>query len=146
MQTLLAKCDNQDTLKAVNTHISAAVSVLKVMQSYKKRTLQVKNKYPPNKNSEKQIRFFSTKKKRQATSLSLTKPSLEEVKAGKEKLQAIHPHFCGICLKEEDRNTRNEQILWIQCSECSMWAHVACTNINLDSLPNKYTCEYCLSI
>ena len=52
-----------------------SLSVLKVMQIAKTNKIPLKRKYPPNKKSETQLQFFSSKKERLiSTPSSLRKP------------------------------------------------------------------------
>ena len=61
---LLANCDNEQAFKAANTHIQAAIMVVKALkQQQANRVLPQKLHYAPNTNSTTQPRFFSTKKK-----------------------------------------------------------------------------------
>ena len=90
---MLGKCDNSDALNAIHTRISAALSVMKVIQTSTIKKLPVKRMGPPNKNSDTQPRFYFTKR-RKFTSSTLGKPSIEEAQMCKETISAINTKSC----------------------------------------------------
>ena len=61
---LVTGCHNADALKTSSKHLTAAIMAMRAMQSTSAQSiLPIKRKIPANRNSEKQQRFFSTKKK-----------------------------------------------------------------------------------
>ena len=102
-------------------------------------TLAQKRCFPPNKNADKQLRFFSTKK-RKLTSTHLSKPSYTESQQCKSHLLSTDTTLCGVCLQGDDCS-EDELVDLVQCSTCEMWIHLACAHceISLDT----YTCNYC---
>ena len=62
LNVLAAKYEQADALKTASQHVTSAIIGRIGAQL---TTLPKKRKYPLNKNAEKQLRFFSTKKKRQ---------------------------------------------------------------------------------
>ena len=63
MSVLVRGCANADALKTSSKHLTSAIMAIKAIHRIQHTTLPKKRKIPPNKNSEKQPRFFSTKKK-----------------------------------------------------------------------------------
>ena len=106
LQELTHQCTNNSILKAALGHVKAAISVMTAMDKHPQHILPLKRTYGPNKNSEKQHRFLSTKKKRTATP-TLSTPSLDTLLKCKETLQQIVPRRCGVCLHEEDNSSGN---------------------------------------
>ena len=77
LNVLAAKCEQADALKTASQHVTSAIMEIRAIGRIGAQltTLPKKCKYPPNKNAEKQLRFFSTKTKRLNFSSNLKKPS-----------------------------------------------------------------------
>ena len=142
MSVLVTGCANADALKTSSKHLTSAIMAIKAIQRIQHATLPRKRKIPPNKNSEKQPRFFSTKKKQLRVSARLTKPSHEEVQATRFHLLSQTATVCGICLQEDDTSS-NDTIEWLQCSTCDIWLHVNCAGVTSDKPPEEYICYTC---
>ena len=145
LEMIAKSCTNQEAILAATKHVRAAMSIIKALESQKEeKRLTMKRKHAPNQNMEKQLKFYSTKRKRLVYEQGLTKPSLGESEQCKEKLNT-EPIFCGCCLKENDINHDNTTIEWIQCDICSIWLHLSCAQPQLTKPPNNFTCHFCQS-
>ena len=123
---LLKKFEQVNALKTASKHITSAVIALKSIRDPCVRTiLPMKRIIAPNTNSEKQRRFFSTKKKGKGTRLKITKPSRQEINQSRMNLMKQAITHCGICYKENDESTE-EYVNWIQCLSCDIWVHEKC--------------------
>ena len=113
----MASCSNINTISSVTSHLSSAICLLKAEKTHQtndeEQVLQIRKRPAPNANSEKQIRFQSTKKR---VSLSRwAKPTTEEEERVKENMSMlISIEVCGVCLKEDDQN-EEYIVLWIEC-------------------------------
>ena len=149
LQILIQECTDSDALNTVSKHLQNAITVVKAMQQQSQteaKVLPIKRHYAPNANHEKQLRFFSTKRKRTSTTSGLGKPTLEESKQCKSKLTSLETRFCAVCLQEDDcsSSASGELVTWLQCSICTMWVRIGCTQHHLnDTLPDDYICNYC---
>ena len=122
----------------MSKHISSAVSVIKASDAYSTTELSVRRRPAPNENSERQLRFCTTKKKRSKSAASLSKPTLEERRIAEENLQSTDVCVCSICFKVDDSGA-DEIVKWTQCSQCSLWYHCICVGVETDS----FTCMIC---
>ena len=142
LNILLKNCDHVDALKAAEKNITSAIIALKSLAHIDTNTtLTVKRKIAPNQNSEKQPRFFSTKKKRKVTRLKMNKPSQQEIDMTLSHLQKQEITCCSVCYKEDDDCTE-EYINWVQCSSCELWVHEKCAAGGTDSC--DYLCKICV--
>ena len=143
LQTLNEACTSVEAIRSSMVHVRAAIPLMKGIekQDSKSQKLLQRKRYAPNSNNEKQLRFYSTKKRR-VTKSRWAKPTADEVSKCKETLMDVSEiQVCGICYKEED-NTFSQIVDWLQCDECSLWFHRHCTKELLDS--DTYTCQYCI--
>lgn len=129
----------EEILRAALIHVKAATSVLTSMKKFPCNRLPAKRLYPANINSEKQCKFFSTKKKSRL-SMSLSKPSYNTIVECKNTLRKYVPRHCGVCLQEDDKAS-TEIIKWVQCSQCELWLHTSCTSGA--SLDGSFLCHLC---
>ena len=85
LSVIVTECCNIDALKTTSKHLNSALMTIKSIQktSKKQTYLPMKRKIAPNKNADKQPRFFSTKKKTGRTTNRIAKPSHEEIKQSK---------------------------------------------------------------
>ena len=81
-----------------------------------------------------QARFFSTKKKRK-TGKAIKIPTIDEQQAVKYRLQKIEPSLCSVCFKKND-DTNNDEIEWVECSNCCSWVHQACIGLDTIDIDN----------
>ena len=58
----VSRCQNLDAIKSATKHIQAAISVMSTMEQKTPSVLPIKRKVSPNENSERQRKFFTTKK------------------------------------------------------------------------------------
>ena len=143
LQTLAEQCDSLTALSTAQTHLQAAITMIKAIPKHNNTALTMKRKIAPNSNHEKQLQFFSTKKPRlSSTTKSIAKPSPEQIKEQRNKLHSLEPTICGVCLKE---NVNNYVIIdWVQCSLCTMWIHMSCTPYQKHQIPEDYICQFCI--
>ena len=134
-------CLDIEALKASQQHLRAALTVISAIeQSPKDINPPKKRKIAANTNTPKQLRFFSTKKKKPKPT-QLPKPTYDQQKCSQNILQQLEVKFCAVCFKEEDSTTDpGEDIQWISCSQCSVWVHTSCTQGTTDE---DYLCQYC---
>jgi hypothetical protein len=139
---LVTGCHNADALKTSSKHLTAAIMAMRAMQSTSAQSiLPIKRKIPANRNSEKQQRFFSTKKKPVGVS-KLTKPSQREAQESRLHLLSQTTTCCGICLQEDDISS-NDLVNWVQCSSCEVWLHAKCATGETNQVLHDYTCKLC---
>ena len=141
LKTLVKSCQHVDALRASTKHLTSAITVIKVIETTtnsKPALLSRKRQYPPNKNSEKQLCFFSTKM-RKLTSTQLSKPSYDESQKCKSHLLSLDTTVCGICFQEDDA-CEDDMVEWVQCNTCLIWLHMMCAQ---ESASDNYTCNYC---
>ena len=63
LKLLVQDCENIDAIKTAMKHLTSAEMIIVSLQDEQAaKKLPVKRKIPPNKNDEKQLRFFSTKR------------------------------------------------------------------------------------
>ena len=74
---------------------------MKASDAYYTTGLNIRKRPAPNENREKQPRFYSTRKKRQK-SVSLSKPSPEEVMIAQQNLETTDVCVCSLCFKVDD--------------------------------------------
>ena len=139
LKLLVQDCENIDAIKTAMKHLtSAEMIVVSLQDEQAAKKLPVKRKILPNKNAEKQLHFFSTKRVKSRGTLKLNKPSLMEVKASKKELKGSDTTCCGVCFKENDE--RGEDLVdWVQCCYCDPWVHATCAK---DSIQNDGTLDY----
>lgn len=141
LQVTVDQCMNVSTLQAMRTHLQSAATMSRAMnENSSPISLAVKRKIPSTKHPEKQLRFFSTKKKKVCATQGLSKPSLMEMSAQKNKLKKQEPKFCGVCLMENDKYD-DDIIDWVQCCLCNVWIHTLCSET--DTSTQDYVCQFC---
>ena len=145
LKQLVESCEDSSYFAEVNAHLASSITLIKT----KKLPLLITRKRPaaPNSNSITQTRFFSTKKKRK-TNTGLGKPTEEDTKTIKSKLEDIEPSVCGICFQEDDANISEGSVEWVACSRCSLWVHLACISCSSKTTIDykNYRCKYCAYI
>ena len=135
----MQECKNREALNAARAHLSNALTVLNGISTTHEtiEQLEIKQKIPSNKTFDKQPRFYSTKKKIAKKKKSLTKPTTEEKVQIREILEETIPNVCGVCFEENDQ-TNDRIVQWLQCSGCEIWLHKACHEEN-----NEGQDDYC---
>jgi hypothetical protein len=139
LTNLLDTCNHRETLDAVSNHISSAVAVIKASDAYSTTELSIRKRPAPNENSERQLRFCSTKKKR-SKSVSLSKPTPQQQRIAEQNLQSTDICVCSICFKVDD-NGVDEVVKWTQCSQCSLWYHCICVGVETDNFICMICCD-----
>lgn len=141
LQITIDQCTDVSTLQAMRTQLQSASSMSRAMKEHSSDIrLAVKRKIPPNRNQEKQLRVFSTKKKKLCATQALSKPSIAESNKQIDNLKKNDPKFCGVCLQENDCS-QTDIIDWIQCFVCTLWIHTTCSETNTSS--QNYVCHFC---
>lgn len=98
LQITIDQCTDVSTLQAMRTQLQSASSMSRAMKEHSSDIrLAVKRKIPPNRNQEKQLRVFSTKKKKLCATQALSKPSIAESNKQIDNLKKNDPKFCGVC-------------------------------------------------
>ena len=139
----IEKSDRDDLIQTTSKHMQARIAVFKTLSNHNEISLVPKRKIAPNENNERQMQFYSTKKKRKITKSIISKPSVSESTSVKQTLIETEPIFCGMCMMENDKCSGNGTIEWLNCDGCSIWLHLACTNPQLKTTPSYYICEFC---
>ena len=140
LQSLLSRCTSTDIVNTVSSHLTSAISLLKATQTREETDVFPVRKRPaPNANSDKQLRFRSTKKKRDKGS-RWAKPDEEEMSLGKRRLEQTDVEVCGVCFKQNDPSN-SEVIEWIQCGGCNLWVHSLCADY--DTEDREFLCGNC---
>ena len=97
------------------------ISLLKgTLASDKVMPLEPTSTYAANTNNKKQLRFHSTKKKRESHFNRWSRPTVDEEISICSKLSATYVKFCGVCFKEDNGYTESPIIQWV---ECNIWLH-----------------------
>ena len=141
----VSECNDRDGLKTTYNHINSALMAIKAIQNIsttKRKFLPIKRKIAPNKLSEKQPRFFSTKNKTTNKIKRISKPTYEQIKYSKSLLLKQENTCCGICFQEND-TSNNEFVNWVQRSSCGIWLHVKCVTGNGDAQLEDFLCKSC---
>ena len=145
IHTKAKNCNNEDCLHNIKRHLQSAISSVTAYEKYPTvyhHTLKETVKPAPNALHEKQLRFFSTKKKKRLTqTLSLKKPSNEEYIVAQKKLRTSEIELCAVCWKTEDKSL-SQEIDWIMCTKCDAWMHKLCVK-QWNSNSNEFYCENC---
>ena len=111
----------RQNLTEVNSHLSSAIALLQT-----ELVFPVKKRPAPNANSVTQEKFFSTKKRKTENTKHIRKPTSEEQASIESKLERVEAMLCTICFKSDDDYQQEAEVQWIECNECSSWAHQAC--------------------
>ena len=125
---LLAKSvDNIECLQTASRHLTSAISIIKSQQKSVPipETLKCRKRPASNSCMDKQLRFYSTKKRRSTNSISIAKPSVEKSNHAKDTLVETDVTICSVCLKEEDTEL-TDTVEWLKCNHCDVWLHVSC--------------------
>jgi len=96
-------------------------------------------KVAPNSNSENQLRFYSTKKKR-TCSKRLSKPTDMELTTCQDELDKVEISVCAHCLLDTDEQ-QGTPIDWIKYDNCDKWFHQSC--VHVVSANDSFECNFC---
>ena len=129
-------------MKTVKKHMQSAISLLNANSgtAQDKEVFEPATKIAPNSNHIQQLRFFSTKKKRN-TRKRWAKPTRDEEETTKTKMAKTAIKVCGVCWQEDDKKN-SEHISWIECEICGLWVHESCHG---DQNNDTYICSSCLT-
>ena len=150
LESLADESTDCDMIEAGMTHLTSALGIMNTL----KRTRSIDKLIPsttvfPNTNHECQPRFHSTKKRRVSDDKKgMSKPTATQMAECKSKLSETSDSIevCAVCFQKEDKDadSSNDCINWIQCSQCLLWLHVTCTDLDIStSLPHAFLCVYC---
>lgn len=133
---VIQSAPNSDTIQTALRHVRSAISVARGLTviGTDHQYLQTKS-YPANKLSERQKRFFSTKRKRKMKE----KNSLLS-ESTVQKLEDIVPYVCAFCFKEDPPNSDGDTIDWVECGHCRVWIHTLCDYVEEKT---NYVCCMC---
>ena len=140
LQLLIPKVSDTNAIKNATKSMRSIISLLKgTLEGNRGTRLIPTSTYAANTNNQKQMRFHSTKKKREKQSNRWSKPTREEELSICNKLSGVEVKFCGVCFKEDDGYTDCPYVNWVQCTKCSIWLHEKCSNTIAD-LPFCASC------
>ena len=134
-----------EAVKACTQHLNHALTMISSFDKHQRSVLPQKRKLAPNTHIEPQLRFVSTKKKRQKAT-RLAKPSNDEIAKCIVSLDDVEIEVCGICFRENDSISYCSTVHWIQCYECDMWFHSSCVALdkeNIDENTDAFICQTC---
>ena len=143
IEIALMRTTSIDAVKTAEKHLKAALAILNATEV--SESLNAHKRVAPNTHIQQQIRFHSTKKKRQHKQ-KLSKPNEEELLSCHDELYRTEITVCGICLKEHDAES-GQTLQWIQCDNCNIWLHQTCAEVSIPTttLASDYYCKYCIS-
>ena len=123
LENIVMSCENNNAIIAGRKLLSSVFHLIKATNSQStevKPELTRKRMYASTKQMDKQLKFFSTKKKRKSETPVLSKPSLRQTIQCKETLNSTETLFCGLCLKENDVHHENKLVDWISCAGANL--------------------------
>ena len=133
---IIQTAPNGDTIHATLRHLRSAISVARELSVIGSDHQYLETKaYPPNKHSEKQMRFFATKKKRK-----VEKKNSVMSESTMQEINSTDPDVCGFCFREEPPNSNGDVVDWVECSHCKVWVHVLCDYVEDKT---NYICCMC---
>ena len=140
LQLLIPKVSDTNAIKNATKSMRSIISLLKgTLEGNRETRLIPTSTYAANTNNQKQMRFHSTKKKREKHSNRWSKPTREEELSICNKLSGVEVKFCRVCFQEDDGCTDCPYVNWVQCTKCSIWLHEKCSNTIAD-LPFCASC------
>jgi len=129
---------DREILKVAQKHLSTALTLINATgignEAYK-----TNKRVAPNSNSENQLRFHSTKKKRTCRK-RLAKPTDMELTTCQDELDKVEISVCAYCLLDSD-DEQGTSIDWIKCDTCDKWFHQSCAGVL--SATDSYECKFC---
>ena len=140
IEIALGSAANVDIIRAAQKHLNAALTIINA-KHVTTNALIARKRPAPNSNSEQQVRFHCTKKKREQKA-RVSKPSKEELVNCQDELQNVEIKVCGLCLFESDHQ-HGDNVNWIECDTCGMWFHQSCVGVN--TATENFHCKFCLS-
>ena len=146
LSVLVSESNDLNAIKTALKQLKAARATVLASQNTPTVPLQRKRQYVPNTSHETQDKYHSTKKKRSKQSLTLSKPSRQQIEQSVLKLHQLNTRVCGVCFKEEDKSLFASTISWIECTKCSLWIHFSCTKLaakQSTDIPQGFQCQFC---
>ena len=124
IQLHIKDCSDANALQVLKQCLYSDIGVFTALinTSTSQTSLTPTTEIVPNTNHQT---LYSTRKRRQTTMNTLSKPSIEEIATQRKKLKMEEPQLCGICL-EQSVQKNGATIDWIQCASCNLWVHTAC--------------------
>ncbi len=138
---------NPLALRTATAHVISAITVAHGLQQLDNKhcyDLKPKEKFAANKKFEIQSRFVKTRKERKKPPKLLSLPSAAERKDMKAMLLDEIPQVCAFCFKENDTRG-DEDVEWVECPQCSLWAHWECDGNGRCEDTENYLCSVCNS-
>lgn len=86
--------------------------------------------------------FVNRKRGATKAALSRKQRSRGEVNAHTQEAETREVYRCGVCKAVFQEETEEEE-LWVGCESCDRWFHAVCVNIDLQSVPEEYICQFC---
>ena len=146
LSVLVSESNDLNAIKTALKQLKAVRATVLASQNTPTVPLQRKRQYAPNTSHETQDKYHSTKKKRSKQSLTLSKPSRQQIEQSVLKLHQQNTRVCGVCFKEEDKSLFASTISWIECTKCSLWIHFSCTKLaakQSTDIPQDFQCQFC---
>ena len=133
---------NSDILKTAQKYLNTALTLVNTtsINNSDSEVFKVQKRVAPNSNSENQLHFYSTKKKRTCRK-RLSKPNDLELTSCQDELEKIEISVCAHCLLNNDEE-EGTSIDWIKCDTCDKWFHQSCMGV--DSATDSFECEFCV--
>ena len=143
IETTVLNCTNVSAINNGMKHLHAALMVIRSMNNNPCRdtSFLVRKRPASNANSDVQFRFKSTKRKKESTRQTLSKPNKDEMDTCIENLDEIEVNVCGICLQTND-GCHSSFVDWIECQFCQIWYHQNCVDSE-DSDDLIFICPLC---
>ena len=128
LEVLIPKVSSTEAIKHANRSLRSVISLLKgTLQVDSVMPLTPTSSYAASSNHQKQLRFYSTKKKAGKRTNRWSKPTLQEESSICDKLSSLPVKLCSVCCEEDDGCSEAPCVDWIECRQCNMWVHLTCS-------------------
>ena len=108
LELLIPKLNYTNAIQHATKSMRSIISLLKgTLADDKVTPLEPTSTYAANTNNKKQLRFHSTKKKKENHSNWWSKLTVDEELSICNKLSTVDVKFCGVCVKENDGCTES---------------------------------------
>ena len=132
---------NADIVRATHKYLNTALAIIST-KHITNNTLITHKRTAPNSNIEQQIRFHSTKWKREQKA-RVSKPCEEELLKSCLDLKKVEIQVNGFCMLETD-NQYGDSKKWIQCDTCCIWFHQSRKQAIM--VTEKFYHKFCLPV
>lgn len=103
-----------------------------------KKTSAKKTKPKSRPKSARKIRSPKKTYKRKKTASARLRDKIQQEQDESSEDEDVPCGVCGVIYGTDDK-------VWIQCSECELWFHTSCVNIDEGSIPDVFMCPDCES-